>query len=194
MKFYSSLLLIFLFSATAWPQLSDKAVNNLKNEIAHADSNCIYILPFAKAASHFLIQGYNSRMSHKNELSLDFLMKNGSIVCAARDGVVEDTKHNSQVGGLKEKYMFKANYIIIRHADSSTAWYWHLKKDGVLVSKGDTVIAGQHIAFSGNTGYSAFPHLHFQVIDKEGKNIPTQFYTRKGVKYLRPVNWYKRMQ
>ncbi len=47
--------------------------------------------------------------------------------------------------------------------DGSIAYYWHLQKDGVLVNIGDTVQTGQWIGLSGNTGYSAFPHLHFEV-------------------------------
>lgn len=33
---------------------------------------------------------------------------------------------------------------------------------------GDVVAQGQEIGISGNTGFSAFPHLHFQVRNKEG--------------------------
>ncbi len=72
--------------------------------------------------------------------------------------------------------------------------YWHLQKDGVLVNIGDTVKQGQLIGYSGNTGYTAFPHLHFQVYDATGKNIATRFETKKGITYLRPGKWYKRKQ
>jgi len=50
----------------------------------------------------------------------------------------------------------------------------YLKKDGVLVNVGDTVKQGQHIGYSGNTGYTAFPHLHFQVYDKDWKKHQLQ--------------------
>ena len=118
-------------------------------------------------------------------------MKPGRKICAAREGIVESIKEDSDVGGLKNEYMNQGNHIIIRHSDGSMAMYWHLKKDGVQVSAGDSVSKGQHIGYSGNTGYSAFPHLHFQVQDAQGRDIATRFSTKKGVKYLRPAKWYR---
>jgi murein DD-endopeptidase MepM/ murein hydrolase activator NlpD len=117
-------------------------------------------------------------------------MKKGSEICAAREGVVIEVKEDSDKGGLKDEYLAQGNHIIIRHNDGSIAQYWHLDKDGAFVNPGDTVQKGQLIGLSGNTGYTAFPHLHFQVKDKEGKQILTRFFTRKGIIYLRPAKWY----
>jgi murein DD-endopeptidase MepM/ murein hydrolase activator NlpD len=174
-------------------QLTDNEIYDLKAGRVKPDNSYIYSLPFTKGSKFLLIQAYNSKMSHTKELSLDFKMKKGSKVCAARDGVVIATKEDSEVGGLKDEYLSQGNHIIIRHNDGSTAMYWHLQKDGVLVNDGDTIKQGQHIGYSGNTGYTAFPHLHFQVQDKNGNDIATRFITRKGVIYLRPSNYYKRV-
>ena len=52
---------------------------------------------------------------------------------------------------------------MILHADQTTGEYYHLSKSGVVVSIGEKVEAGQKIAYSGNTGFSSLPHLHFAV-------------------------------
>lgn len=182
-------LLVFFFSATA--QLTDKEIYDLKGGKVKPDNSPVYVLPFAKGSKFLLIQAYNSKMSHKNEISLDFKMKKGSKICAARAGVITAVKEDSDVGGLKDEYLSQGNHIIIKHDDGGEAMYWHLKKDGVLVNVGDTVKQGQHIGYSGNTGYSAFPHLHFQVYDATDKNIATRFQTKNGIIYLRPGKHYK---
>ena len=185
------IFLLLALSFTANAQLTDKEIYDLKGGRVKPDNSPVYSLPFSKGSKFLLIQAYNSKMSHKDELSLDFKMHKGSKICAARAGVVTATKQDSDVGGLKDAYLSQGNHIIIKHADGSEAMYWHLKKDGVLVNVGDTVLQGQHIGYSGNTGYTAFPHLHFQVYDMDGKNIATRFVTKRGIIYLRPGKYYK---
>lgn len=193
MKFFISVIPLFL-TASSFAQLSNSEIHDLKTGRVHPGNSYIYSLPYSKGSKFLLVQAYNSNMSHKGEVSLDFKMKKGSRVCAARGGMVTSVKEDSDEGGLKDEYLSKGNHIIITHDDGSQAMYWHLQKDGVLVNTGDRVEQGQLLGHSGNTGYTAFPHLHFQVYDKDGKNIATRFYTRKGVIYLRPGKWYRRFQ
>ncbi len=186
------LTVLLCFSLSSRAQLSDKEIYDLKSGRAINDKSFVYSLPFSKGDKFLLIQAYNSSFSHKDEISLDFKMKKGSKVCAARAGIVTEVKEDSDEGGLNNDYLSKGNHIIIKHNDGSEAMYWHLQKDGAIVNPGDSVAQGQHIGYSGNTGYTAFPHLHFQVYDMNGKNIATRFYTKKGIIYLRPGKWYKR--
>ncbi|MES2774778.1 MAG: peptidoglycan DD-metalloendopeptidase family protein [Bacteroidota bacterium] len=55
------------------------------------------------------------------------------------------------------------NYIAIRHADSSTSIYGHIRTNSAQVTVGQLVTAGQTIAFVGSSGNSSNPHLHFEV-------------------------------
>ena len=172
-------------------QLSDQEIYDLKAGRVHNDTSYIYWLPYEAGKKFLLVQAANSHMSHKNELSLDFKMKPGSKICAAREGIVVEVKKDSDKGGLKEEYLSEGNHIIILHSDGSRAMYWHLSKEGAFVNEGDSVQKGQAIGLSGNTGYTAFPHLHFQIKDRSGKEILARFCTRKGIKYLRPAKWYR---
>jgi murein DD-endopeptidase MepM/ murein hydrolase activator NlpD len=191
---YTLLFIICFISLNASAQLTDREIHNLKGGRVKPDTSYIYHLPFANGNKFFLIQAYNSKFSHANELSLDFKMKKGSKICAAREGVVTATKEDSDVGGLKDEYYNEGNHIIITHNDGSVAMYWHLQKGAVLVNIGDTITKGQLIGYSGNTGYTAFPHLHFQVQNKNGEDIATRFITKKGIMYLRPGKYHKAVE
>lgn len=60
--------------------------------------------------------------------------------------------------------------VRIRDADGNTHYFAHL--NDFAVSEGDTVQAGQVIGYSGNTGNSASPHLHYEV--RRGDNQQDQ--------------------
>jgi murein DD-endopeptidase MepM/ murein hydrolase activator NlpD len=188
--FYSFLLLcgqaVF---AQELPSISDLKKGRVEN-----DTSYIYMLPFEKGSSHLLVQAYRSHFSHRGELALDFKMKKGSRVCAARSGTVVAAREDSRRGGLKQAYISDGNFIRIRHDDNTYANYWHLGFGGVLVDVGDKVAQGQVIGLSGNTGFSAFPHLHFEVTSENtvgASQLPTRFHTKKGVRYLKPMKWYR---
>ncbi len=171
------------------------SIHDLKSGKFKEDSSYIYSLPFENNKKVFLIQAYDSKMSHKGEYALDFKVKKKTKICAARDGVVISARGDSDKGGLKPGNISDGNHISIRHADGSVAHYWHLIKNGALVKVGDRIIKGQVIGLSGNTGYSAFPHLHFEVIGNDGKGnykqLATRFNTNKGIVYLRPAHFYR---
>jgi len=188
------IIIVLSISLSSFSQ-TDYSIRDLKDGKFKDDSSFIYSLPFEKGKKVFLIQAYESKVSHKGERALDFKVKQGTKICAAREGVVRSLRKDSDKGGLKDENLSDGNYIIIQHGDGSEGMYWHLQKDGVLVNVGDTVQQGQVIGLSGNTGYSAFPHLHFEVqgYDAQGnyKQLPTRFKTNKGVMYLRPAKFYR---
>jgi len=186
--------IILLFPLFTFSQ-DQYSTHNLKAGKFKEDSSFIYRLPFENRKKVFLIQAYESNMSHKDERALDFKLKKGTKICAARDGIVTALRKDSDKGGLKPGNLSDGNYISITHSDGSVAHYWHLQENGVIVALGDTVKTGQHIGFSGVTGYSAFPHLHFEVqgydTEKRYLQLATRFYTNKGIIYLRPGKFYR---
>jgi murein DD-endopeptidase MepM/ murein hydrolase activator NlpD len=158
------------------------------------DSSPVFQLPYEVGTKVLLVQGWQSNLSHKNEVAQDFKMKVGTPIHAARGGVVIQVKSDGKNAGLKDKYLGEGNNIVIRHSDSTFAGYWHLDSGGVQVAVGDTVEIGQKIGLSGHTGYSAFPHLHFMVFKYTGfgrQTFPVRFMTKKGARYLRPGKKFK---
>ena len=172
-----------------------KEIKLLQKGIIKDDSSYVYALPYEEGKSYGLVQGYFGPFSHKERAALDFKMKRGTKITAARGGTVVRVKEDGDRGGWNRKYRPYGNNIVIQHEDGSRAGYWHLQLNGALVNVGDTVKKGQVIALSGKTGYSAMPHLHFMVWsfdpERQWRQVPTRFQTSRGIKYLRPWKKYR---
>ncbi len=81
----------------------------------------------------------------------DIAVPSGTPVRAADSGVVI-------VSGWKGGY---GNYIAIDHGNGISTGYGHNSR--LLVHQGERVTKGQIIAYSGSTGLSTGPHVHFEV-------------------------------
>ena len=81
---------------------------------------------------------------------IDFAINIGEPIYAVFDGVVRVAQVNGGYG----------NMILIRHYNNLETLYGHLSK--IKVKVGQIVKAGDIIGYSGNTGFSTGPHLHFE--------------------------------
>ncbi|NTS40037.1 M23 family metallopeptidase [Flavisolibacter sp. BT320] len=158
------------------------------------DTTYVYALPFEKGKAYRVAQGSHSFFSHFGDFAVDFKMKPGTPIHAARGGVVVFERSFFTNGGITRKFRGKGNGITISHGDDTYAHYWHLRYNGSVVRVGDTVTKGQLIGYSGSTGFSAFPHLHFEVTERTrigGKELPVVFQTEEGARFLQPLRRYK---
>ena len=156
-----------------------------------------YNLPFKKGGNYLISQGYFTKGSHANIFALDFAMPEGTQVLAAREGQVVEVVQKNLRGCDSEACKNSDNYILILHPDGSYAKYGHLKQNGAAVAKGDIVAVDQMLAYSGNTGWSTTPSLHFEVYrdtDKGKKTYRTNFRVRDGKDYsvLMEQQYYER--
>lgn len=155
----------------------------------------LYALPFELGKSYKVSQSFYGKKSHfttESKFAVDFAMPVGTKIVAAREGVVVYTLDQFKKSGGKE-FKKKANKIVILHDDGTFASYSHLKHQGTVVQKGDRVEKGQHIGYSGNTGYTSGPHLHFAVRLPRDICVPVYFENYKG-KVLKKGKYYKRIQ
>lgn len=93
------------------------------------------------------------RTQREFHTGLDLRARVGTPVYASADGIVELVRTNQTVG--------YGNLVTLSHAVGFKTLYAHL--DRVTVNQGEFVQKGQLIAYSGNTGYSSGPHLHYEV-------------------------------
>jgi murein DD-endopeptidase MepM/ murein hydrolase activator NlpD len=116
-----------------------------------------YALPVAQRglSAYFGQAGINWMSVHTG---IDFPVSYGTTVMAATDGVAR-TQWNSAYG----------NMMIVTAKDGTETWYCHLST--YRVASGTPVKAGDPIAFSGNSGNSTGPHLHFEVRPAGGSAI-----------------------
>lgn len=159
---------------------------NFGNRDARHDAAFLYTLPYPPGHSYPVLQGYHGSFSHfgQEDYALDWSMPEGTPVCAARAGVVVGVRDSSDEGGNDRAYIDKANYVYIRHDDGTIAMYLHFRHAGVAVAVGQQVAAGEIIGYSGNTGFSTEPHLHFTVCKGrdgfERESLPTRFLLADG--------------
>ena len=151
------------------------------------DDDHLYSLPYAVGKSYRVLQGYGSRFSHTGleEFAIDLDMPIGTPVHAARDGVVARIIESNAKGCWEDGCGAYANYVIILHSDGTTGEYFHLQLNGALVEVGEAVSQGQLIGYSGNTGHTTMPHLHFAVYRAatggNTQSIPVRFRGADGI-------------
>lgn len=125
----------------------------------------VYSLPVEESRFE-LGQGFHGGYSHADEANryaIDLIVEEGTPVLAARDGVVVASMSGHAEGGADRRLADRANYVRVLHEDGSMALYAHLREGGVAVRTGDRVHLGQVLGYTGSTGFSSGPHLHFAV-------------------------------
>ena len=129
------------------------------------------IQPVANKDLKRMASGYGRRIHpiykvRKMHWGMDFSAKTGTPIFATGDGKISNDR---KIGGSGY-----GKYIVIDHGYGYQTLYAHMSK--VAVRKGQRVKRGDVIGYVGNTGRSAGPHLHYEVV-KDGKKVnPINFY------------------
>lgn len=113
-------------------------------------------------------QGRNASWG-KPHGGVDYGVGIGTPVYAAKDGVVQ--QHPDDPGGF-------GTYGKIEHEDGKMSYYGHLSS--VVARPGDKIKAGDVVGYSGNTGNSSGPHLHFEVRDHNQSIDPLNYLAGAG--------------
>lgn len=130
-------------------------------------------MPAILPASGPVVSGYGRRRHPilrvtKMHHGIDVLVDTGSPIVASGDGIVRETKFGAGYG----------NYIVIEHAATGySTLYAHLSKIHENTRPGRTVKRGELIGYSGSTGRSTGPHVHYEVRDANDHTVnPIYFF------------------
>ena len=105
---------------------------------------------------------YGGRAYHPG---IDLGVPRGTAIYAPLSGTVRATGNTDLVTGC----FSWGKWTLIDHANGLSTLYAH--QDVVSVVAGQSVTTGDLIGYTGNTGYSTGPHLHFTVYAKEGVTV-----------------------
>lgn len=103
-------------------------------------------------------RSYDQGRTYSYHEGLDYGVPEGTPVYAPAPGVV----------GLAERLYVRGNAVTLDHGLGVCSGYWHLSR--IVVKPGQTVQTGELLGYSGNTGLSNGPHLHFEI---RVRGIPT---------------------
>ncbi|MEE9904628.1 MAG: M23 family metallopeptidase [Chlorobium sp.] len=136
-----------------------------------AESNSPYFtsIPNIKPVNGHITSEYGMRMHpvYKRVLfhhGIDFAAPEGTRVHSTGDGVVS-------FSGYERGYGQK---VTISHGYGFKTIYAHLSRS--LVRQGQRVSKGEIIAFSGNTGVSTGPHLHYEIHKDNVRVNPAAYF------------------
>lgn len=153
----------------------------------YCDDGGVYHLPWSCGAAYECTQGNDGDIcgggtgdhTGVQRYAWDFGLPRHTAVLAARAGTVTVAANVTGPGqacydGCTQPFGSQAfwdccnacintsNHVNVQHADGTVATYWHL--DVAVAPPGAHVAAGDLVGYSGTSGCSSGPHLHFQVM------------------------------
>lgn len=129
----------------------------------------------------------------KGHTGIDLRASIGTPLYASLSGIVVGTGNTD----LFPRCYSYGKWVMIKHANGLSTLYAHMSLISVKI--GDQLSTGDQIGYTGNTGYSTGPHLHFGVYATEGVQI-RKFDSSKNCKgatipvadfsaYLNPLSY-----
>ncbi len=126
------------------------------------------LTPFARTGAY----GYGREGNPNPHRGVDFGASIGTPLLATAGGVVRYSEDMDSYPGC----VSYGKWVLIDHDNGLSSFYAHLSL--IKVTKGQVVNTGDIIGYSGNSGYSTAPHLHFSVFDKSAVKVSLYTWSR----------------
>ncbi len=144
------------------PSTNDISLKERVNETKLTSEHMATLLQFIPSGSPIKYKGITSKYGYRIHPTLnrkefhrglDMRAKLNTPVYATADGIVEYAGYHKKSGFGK--------LVIIEHNYGFKSYYGHLNK--IVVKYGKFVKKGTLIAYTGNSGLSSGPHLHYEL-------------------------------
>jgi len=147
---------------------------NYYNEKGHSAQKALMRTPIdgARLSSGFGKRRHPVLGYTKMHKGVDFAAPRGTPIYAAGNGTVTYAARKGSFG----------NYVRIRHNDTYSTAYAHMKGFARGVRKGTRVSQGQVIGYVGTTGRSTGPHLHYEILKNNRQANPLRIKMPSGNK------------
>lgn len=147
---------------------------NYYNEKGHSAQKALMRTPIdgARLSSGFGKRRHPVLGYTKMHKGVDFAAPRGTPIYAAGNGTVTYAARKGSFG----------NYIRIRHNETYSTAYAHMKGFRKGVRKGTRVSQGQVIGYVGTTGRSTGPHLHYEILKNNRQANPLRIKMPSGQK------------
>ena len=134
-------------------------------KVAKQRQNRLRQLPAIRPANGPIVSSFGMRQHpilkvRKMHEGIDFLLRRGTPVVATAKGTVQRAEQTPGYGKVIEVQHQKSGYM---------TRYAHLSEIPEGIYRGSSVQRGDTIGYSGNTGLSTGPHLHYEVHKLEGR-------------------------
>jgi hypothetical protein len=147
------------------------ALQLLVTPVAAANETANWV-PFV--GSHSISRTFQHYGGHETP-GIDFRIPPGTPIHAAGPGTVVAVEEDCRPG---DRWCSgrRGNYVQIAHPAGRHSRYLHLRPGGASVTVGQQVARGQVIGYSGNTGDSTGPHLHYDELLHGSRIYPGPMY------------------
>ncbi len=145
---------------------SVEASSMVSERIVDEKSAVLRSIPSFWPVRGFITKEFNSSVGEgdpRHHLGVDIAVQRGEPVRASANGYVVETGWDGIFG----------YFVKLDHGNGLKTLYGHNER--IVVKKGERITRGQTIAYSGNSGRSSAPHLHFEVIRNNAKVDPLEY-------------------
>lgn len=142
------------------------ATDQAREWIMDEKNNVLRTIPTFWPVRGFITKKFNMSVSEEDadyHRGIDIAVQRGEPVRAAAAGYVVESGWDEIFGYL----------VRIDHGNGLKTLYGHNER--IVVKKGEKVARGQTIAYSGNSGRSSAPHLHFEVVKNNVNVDPLEY-------------------